>query len=224
MVVFNLYALVVAALIGVFVGPLYYFAPTFMEGSYGNIVAACISLVVSTIGEFAGLSARLFWIPIWFWSLGALGYFLYDVWGWWGPGGAGALAVGAVVALILWTRKGELEEWERAPRELEMARALVANEDAREQCFAHLHKAFFSPGLISETERMWAHQREVLAVAGDLLEGRTQVGKEHLVRVLEAAYAIKIEDPSQDVDSDLTEQVSDLIEWGGHPPIDEDDD
>ena len=151
MIVFNAFAIVVAIIVAIISAPLFYFAPDFMDGSYGDITIAAIALVVSGIGEVAGLEARVFWLPVWLWSIIAMGMFLYDEWGWWGPAGAGVVGVTGVVAMILFARKAEIEDWANAPRELDLARALVDNPESREQRFEHLQAAFFSPVFMSET-------------------------------------------------------------------------
>ena len=222
--VFNIYAVVVGILIALCAAPLMFFAPDFMDGMYGEIVIASIAVVVSTLSEIVGLKARLFWIPMWAWALFALGSFTHDAWGWWGPGIVGAVGVAAVAGIVVLGRKNEQEEWAQAPRELDLARALLDNPEGREQCFAHLHNAFFVPVFTSNTEQVWTHQRQVLAVANQLLEGRTQVGKEHLVGMLDRAYAAKIQDPKEDIDSDLETEVQELLEHGGHPPASDDED
>lgn len=221
--VFNIYAIIVGILIALCAAPLMFFAPDFMDGMYGDIVIASIAVVVSTLSEIVGLKARLFWIPMWVWALLALGSFSHDAWGWWGPGIVGGVGVAAVAGVVLLARKNEQQEWAAAPRELDMARALVDNPESRDQCFSHLHNAFFSPVFMSKTPEVWTHQRKVLAVADQLLEGRTQIGKEHLVGMLDRAYAALLDDPKADFDDDLETQVEELLEHGGHPPADDDD-
>ena len=226
MLVFNIYAVVVAIFVAILAAPLFWLAPEFMEGTYGDVTLASIVLLISTLAEIGGLKARVFWLPVWLWSLAALGYLLYGEWGWWGPAGAGVVAVTALTLLLLWSRKLEREEWAKAPQQLELARAIVDNFEAREQCFTHLHEAFFSPTWMSSTAEIWAHQREVLAVADKLLDGHTQIGKEHLLGMLDRAYAAKIEgaEDAEDIDSELESEVEALIEHQGHPPDDDDDD
>lgn len=225
MLVFNAFAIVVGIIVALLVWPLNHFAPEFMDGTYGNIVIASIALVVSGIGEVAGVKARVFWLPVWLWSIGILGYLLYGEWGWYGPAGAGVVGVAGVGAMLYFARKAEQEEWAAAPRELEMARALVDNPESREQCFTHLNAAFFSPAFMSESAEIWTHQRGVLAVAQQLLEGQTQIGKEHLIGMLDRAYAAKLADESaEDPEHELVMAVESLIEHQGHPPEDEDED
>ena len=56
-------------------------------------------------------------------------------------------------------------------------------------------------------------------VAQQLLEGQTQIGKEHLIGMLDRAYAAKLADESaEDPEHELVMGVEELIEHQGHPP------
>ncbi|MCA9686820.1 MAG: hypothetical protein KC457_31935 [Myxococcales bacterium] len=212
MVVFNGYAVIVAILIALIAVPLNWLAPSLLDGQYGDLVLASIAFVVSGIAEPIGLKARIFWLPIWLWSLVIATYQLYQLWGVAGLVGGLVLVGGAIAGLIVLIRKNELQEWARAPQELVLARSMADNLESRQQCFTHLDAAFINLLLVKETPQMWAHQRELLATLRPLLGNGLDPEKVAAIERLDQAYAAKISDPEAELDNDDVSAVHELIQ------------
>ena len=164
MIVFNVFAIVVGLIIGVFLGPLYWLFPTFMYSTWGNVLACSIMAVVSLITDFLGLKGRLFWLPMWLWGLIGVGYNLHTLWGWLGIGAAFGIVVLLFVLLGVLAAVNDRKAWAQAPASLNAARDAFAKGNADEG-WPLLEKAYFSPTWMTETPETSRHNLDVLSVA-----------------------------------------------------------
>lgn len=165
MVVFNLLAIVVAIIIGIFLGPLFYFFPEFMESTWGNVLAAGIVTGVGIVTDLIGLKGRVFWLPIWLFGLIAMGVNLHELWGWYGPAAAGGLVVVLFAGMLAMGAVHEKKEWAEAPGHLNSVRESLAKGPATDETWELLAKAFFVAAWGDDTPERARHNLEVLAAA-----------------------------------------------------------
>lgn len=163
MIVFNLFAIVVGLIIGVFVGPMYWLFPTFMHTTWGNVVAFSVMTVVSVITDVVGLKGRLFWLPMWLWGLLGVGYNLHTLWGWLGMAAALGVVVLLFALLAVVSVVNDKKAWAQAPASLNSARDAFARGNA-DEAWPLLEKAYFSPTWMTETAEMSRHNLDVLSV------------------------------------------------------------
>ena len=164
MIVFNALAIVVGIIIGIFLGPLYWLAPKFMETTWGSVLACAIVTGVSVICDLVGLKGRVFWLPIWLFGLIGVGVNLHTQWGWYGPALAGGLVVAMIGGLLAMGALAERKAWAEAPGNLNAARELLS-KGVSDETWALLSKAYFVPSWGDETPERCRHNLEVLAAA-----------------------------------------------------------
>jgi hypothetical protein len=164
MIIFNAFAILVGLIIAVFLGPLFWAFPEFMDTTWGNVLAAGIITVVSIITDLIGLKGRLFFLPIWLFGLIGMGVNLHELWGWYGPALAAALVVMLFVGLMAIGAMSEKKEWANAPANLIAARDALA-KGVNEETWELIGKAFFVPAWGDDTPERCRHNLEVLALA-----------------------------------------------------------
>lgn len=164
MIIFNALAIVVGLIIGLFVGPLFYFFPEFMDSTQGNVLSCVLITVISIASDLVGLKGRVFFLPIWVFGLIGMGVNLHTIWGWWGPALAATLVVVLLGGLMLMGAWSERKDWAEAPANLNAARDSLA-KGVSEETWELLAKAFFVPAWGGDTAERCRHNLEVLAVA-----------------------------------------------------------
>lgn len=97
MIVFNLYAIAVLAIIAVIVGPIYWLLPdSFAESPLGQVILMSIATLIAGLCEAGGLKGRLFFLPMWIIGIiGSIG-FTYFEFGW-----IGIASLVGIIALVI---------------------------------------------------------------------------------------------------------------------------
>lgn len=187
MIIFNAGAIFVALISAVFLGPLFWLAPNFMAGRWGDVLALGIVTGVSAISDLVGIKGRVFFLPIWVWSTLGIGGSLYKQWGWWGP----ALALGVVVVMVLGllvvAAAGEKKSWAEAPAKLNAARDSVA-KGVSDETWPLLADAFFVPAFGDDTPERCRHNLEVLSVARKAMPPTIGALEQRVIDALSHAY------------------------------------
>lgn len=114
MVIFNLWAIPVAVLVYLAVAGINHLFPAVANDHYFPFVAGTTMFVIGGIGEWIGVKARVFFLPVWLLGiavicvkLGPIGWVLL-----------GLIVVVCVIWLVRWTKKKDAEEWQQAQAEL----------------------------------------------------------------------------------------------------------
>lgn len=225
MIIFNAFAIVVGIICGIFLGPLYWAFPVFMDSTWGDVLACGIVAMVSILSDLVGLKGRVFFLPIWLFGLIGVGVNLHKMWGWYGPALAAAIVVALFVGLMVMGSFAEKKEWAEAPMKLNAARDSLV-KGISEETWDLLREAYFVPSWGNETPEHCRHNLEVLEVikkaAGDAppLELR-------LFDALGLAYRagmVPKTDESQktEIPSEFTGALQELLGNKGRLPEDED--
>lgn len=176
MIVFNAPAVVVGIIIGLFLGPLYWAFPEFMDTSWGSVLAAGIVTVIGIITDLVGLKGRLFFLPIWLFGFIGMGVHLHKMWGWYGPALVAALVVMLVLGLMALGAMSEKKEWANAPANLIAARDAVV-KGVNDETWELVAKAYFVPTWGDETPERCKHNLEARAQGDAGERGRTRVAR-----------------------------------------------
>ncbi len=224
MIVFNLLAIVVGLIIGVFLGPMYWLFPAFMGTTWGNVAAFSTVTVVSLAADFLGLKGRLFWLPMWLWGLVGVGVNLHTILGWLGIG----VALGAVVLLFVLlgvlAAVNDRKAWAQAPGSLNAARDAFARGHA-DEAWPHLEKAFFAPTWMTETQETSRHNLEVRSVARASRAATVGSLELRLFEALGLAYRDAMTTGKPEIPSALTSAMQSLLgnkgslNAGDHPAL-----
>ncbi|HEY0882521.1 MAG TPA: hypothetical protein VGD87_13355 [Archangium sp.] len=226
MIIFNPLAIVVAILCGIFLGPLYWAFPDFMDTTWGDVVACSVVAVVSTVSELVGLKGRLFFLPIWLLALIGVGVNLHKLWGWYGP----ALALGIVVllfgALMLMARSGEKKEWAEAPTKLSEASASLA-KGLSDETWELLGAAYFVPAFGDNTPEVCRHNLQVLDLVKRAAGEQAAPLERRLFDALSVAYHAGVAPKTDgekaiEISSELSGALQELLGNKGKLPEDED--
>lgn len=187
MIIFNALAIVVGIIIGIFLGPLYWAFPEFMDTTWGNVLAGGIVAVIGIITDLVGLKGRLFFLPIWLFGIIGMGVNLHELWGWYGPAMAVAVVVMLFLGLMALGAVGEKKEWAAAPENLNAARASLA-KGVSEETWELLAKAFFVPSWGDDTPERCQHNLWVLAVAAQAMPDPQGALERRIFNALNASY------------------------------------
>ncbi|MCB9232724.1 MAG: hypothetical protein H6581_13720 [Bacteroidia bacterium] len=166
MIVFNIPAVIVAALIGLVYWLVSLLIPDSWLNTDGNNVflMLIIGTIVSVISETVGLKGRLFWLPMWLFGLLGTGFVSYGKWGWIGPVGMVVIGAGIFGGLILLSRRVEKKEWENAPNALAELQRQFSLGTNTPDFWQAMKTAFFQPSFMKNTPEVCQHNLIVIDV------------------------------------------------------------
>ncbi len=163
MIIFNAFAIVVGIICAIFLGPLFWAFPVFMDTTWGDVVACSVVAFVSIVSDLVGLKGRVFFLPIWLFALIGVGVNLHTLWGWYGPALAGAIVVMLFIGLMAMGSYAEKKEWADAPNKLNAARDSLV-KGLSDETWDLLREAYFVPSWGNESAEVCRHNLQVLEV------------------------------------------------------------
>jgi hypothetical protein len=225
-IIFNAFAIVVGIICGIFLGPLYWAFPVFMDSTWGDVLACSIVAGVSILSDLVGLKGRVFFLPIWLFGLIGVGVNLHTMWGWYGPALAGAIVVMLFIGLMALGTLAEKKEWAEAPTKLNAARDSLV-KGISDETWELLSEAYFVPSWGNESPEVCRHNLEVLDVVKKAAGEGAPALELRLFDALGLAYRagmVPKTDESQktEIPSEFTSAMQELLGNKGRLPADED--
>ena len=210
MIIFNFYAIAVAAIIVIVLLPVLGFisaiSPDFAENEalMGLVLWPCAT-VVAGLCEAVGLKGRLFFIPMWFIGLVLTLISFSQNFGFLGFVVIGVIIVGLVGMLVYAAYLMEKKEWANAPVELNQCQRI--QNPSRKEFWEHFQKAFFVPVFKSYDAHMHYHNYQCL----ELL--KNQGVDWPVIDPLMNDYAANTHDDKEvKIEDERTEEMKKLIE------------
>jgi hypothetical protein len=114
MLIFNLWAVLVAGVVCVIALGLQHLFPATMTDKNSAYTIGVLATVIGAISEWFGFGGRFFFVPIWLWGIAIICIPL-------GPIGwtiLGVIGVGGIIFIIQWGKKKEIMEWEKLQQEV----------------------------------------------------------------------------------------------------------
>lgn len=199
MIIFNVYAIAVLAIIAVIVVPIYWLLPdSFAESPMGQIILMTIATVIAGLCEIGGLKGRLFFLPMWIIGIiGTIG-FTYVEFGWIGIAslvGILALVLGLFFILLY---SSEKSDWKNAFNHFLELKKIKHTEN--KAFWEQVKKSIFIPSMMSYSHRICEHNLEVLTYMKSL--GIEWEEMDALVPVFQQA---SVQGNTIDIESELTD-------------------
>ena len=209
MIIFNFYAIAVAAIIVLvsmpFIGIMSMFPGVSENEDLQGAILLGVATVVSGVCEAVGLKGRLFFIPMWL--LGGVMTFatVCAQYGWTGFGVMVLMGIGLMGVIFCLARVMEGKEWDAAPSEL--AECQRIQDPSRKEFWEHFQKALFVPTVISYTNHIHYHNYQSL----ELLK---KLGVEWpVIEPLMNDYAANTHDDNEvKIEDEKTDEMKKLIE------------
>ena len=171
MIIFNLYAILVAIVILIFWLPIHFVASVIFPGYESNeqlglIVFMVIATVVSGGTESAGVPGRLFFLPMWL--VGILGtlFLVTQEFGWIGIGVTVASAIGLIGLLVYLLYASENKTWQQAP--IELVECQRIQDSSTKDFWEHFQKALFLPVMKDYTPSICQHNLQCVELLRNL--------------------------------------------------------